>query len=218
MQNDDPKDPLEGKGEEMVPDRGIPFDDIEESASQETSPYEIEEQDSIPEGEAIPEGNAPLEKPESEFTADDEILESEPGETPSQKSFFENEEEYDTPIVDDVESGEWAAEAQPVLLDEAEASLDTDPETETIIPFDVSSEDEAIPDAATSTLSEVPHPWEMSDEDVDDFIGDAEAAFSPPPDFEASLLDGEMPSFVGDVDYAQPPDDLPDEGMGTALE
>jgi len=227
MQNDDPKDPLEGKGEEMVPDRGIPFDDIEESSLEETPPIKEDEQDSVTEGGTIPEEAAPFENLEPDPPSDDKSEETEAllvddvegDESRSQKSIFDEEiEEHYTPLVDDVESVEWTSEVQPVLLDEVTLSKEATPENETEIPFDVSSGDATIPESLTDPLSEVPHPWEMSDDEVDDFIGDAEAAFASPENFEASLLDGEMPSFAESHDYKEHPNALPDEGMGTALE
>jgi hypothetical protein len=43
MPTNDPKDPLEGKGEEMIPDRGIPFDDIDGSEPNESATSDIGE-------------------------------------------------------------------------------------------------------------------------------------------------------------------------------
>jgi hypothetical protein len=213
MQNDDPKDPLEGKGEEMVPDRGIPFDDIEDSTAEEASAPEEEAPDSLPEGEAIPEETASLKSSESETPLSEEFEEAE-----SPESFFDEAEEHYTPIIEEMETGEWIPEPQPALLKEAELSAESTPEGETEIPFDIPPEEDIRAGVIPGAFSEVPHPWEMSGEEIDKFIGDAEAAFAPPPDFEATILNGELPSFVGVAEYDQPPEDLPDEGMGTGLE
>ncbi len=40
MPNDLPQDPLEGKGEEMIPDRGLPFDDIDDTPLEDIPPEE----------------------------------------------------------------------------------------------------------------------------------------------------------------------------------
>lgn len=232
MQNDDPKDPLEGKGEEMVPDRGIPFDDIEDSNAEEASAPKEEVPDSLPEGEAIPEEAAPLESLEPETPLEEEFGEAESipedeaelGETETfeeaemPESFFDEVEEHYTPIVDESEIGEGESESQPTLLEEAELSSESTPEAETEIPFDIPPEEDIRAGVIPGGFSEVPHPWEMSGTEVDKFIGDAEAAFAPPPDFEATILNGELPSFVESADYDRPPDDLPDEGMGTGME
>ncbi|MBC8509616.1 MAG: hypothetical protein H8D34_32615, partial [Chloroflexi bacterium] len=40
MSTDIPQDPLEGKGEEMIPDKGLPFDDIDETPLEDIPPEE----------------------------------------------------------------------------------------------------------------------------------------------------------------------------------
>ncbi|MBC8505686.1 MAG: hypothetical protein H8D34_12550, partial [Chloroflexi bacterium] len=40
MSNDITQDPLEGKGEEMIPDKGLPFDDIDETPLEDIPPEE----------------------------------------------------------------------------------------------------------------------------------------------------------------------------------
>lgn len=52
MPEDKTKNPMEGKGEEMIPDRGLPFDDIEDTPLEDIPPEERLPE--VPEVEELP--------------------------------------------------------------------------------------------------------------------------------------------------------------------
>ncbi len=76
MHHDDPRDPLEGKGEEMIPDRGIPFDEVGEAGSREDSPQPESEAPLPPERESAPSAAnvSPLNTPNANLFAEEEEL------------------------------------------------------------------------------------------------------------------------------------------------
>ncbi len=178
MHTNDPKDPLEGKGEEMIPDRGIPFDDIEDSAP--------------PTDEWEPPDSHEACEPDPESPAPPEGLESAPPASP---------------------------------FGDAELAALATPEGDAATPFEMSTQeiDTLTGEAAESFITDDVSPWNLSNEETTAIIGDTEEAFAPSPEMEASLMRETIPASTDKEnapmeENTRPPEDTPDEGMGTALE
>ncbi|MEA3350586.1 MAG: hypothetical protein U9Q82_08205 [Chloroflexota bacterium] len=170
MPNDKFQDPMEGKGEEMIPDRGLPFDDIDESPNNDIRPEEIFPD--FPEGgTASPQEEIqPEEAAESQPPAPEAIPAPEAEEHPdtASKPLFEFPDEESEAIIGDVEK---------------------------------SFEMEAIP-------------WDLSEEETDELVGDAAEAFT----FSKPDQETKPPAPPIEAPIGAPPEDIEDAGMSTHRE
>jgi hypothetical protein len=101
MPTNDPKDPLEGKGEEMIPDRGIPFDDIDGSEPNDSATPDTEEPQSAENDVAdlSIDSGASGDRLINEDLAPDENVP-----TPNEVDHFEESETLDPSIPEDAET------------------------------------------------------------------------------------------------------------------
>lgn len=188
MPNDTPENPFEGKGEEMVPDRGLPFDDIEETD---------EEEETLP--EEITAGEA---EPTSEGETLDSLEEGQP--SPEAES--------------QPETGEEATESTDIdeseALSDSQAGESLEPDSEAFFDFPEEEQEALVGDAATNFATEAT-PWEMSEEEVEVLAGDAADAFTfeeqPAEAPEAVPPEGPMPPGVEDGGMSTHQEDKPEE-------
>lgn len=119
MSNPNNIDPLEGKGEEMIPEKGLPFDDIDETPLED-----------IPPEERIP--DFPQDEPVNITSERDLIPEEEPEAEPS----FELSEAEAEAIIGDVD-GSFELEASPWTMDDDEIDAFIGESSEVFTPTDV---------------------------------------------------------------------------------
>lgn len=191
MPTHDPKDPLEGKGEEMIPDRGIPFDDIEGYAPKDTNTPDMEEPHEADSGvvDLPADPGLPGDRVFNEGPSPDEI-ES----TPDELGDLGELEAHDPGIPEDRDPNAATAHFDPVSEESAATTGDLDTGVSTDLPEEHT--DEAERGAA---------------------LGEAEAILSTEADAE-SPIPADEPLFAYEPDFDQPPEDFPDDGMGTAAE
>jgi hypothetical protein len=205
MQPNDSKDPLEGKGEEMVPDRGMPFTDIGESvpeiddslagtASQSTDvggpgleslpPEEVERPSEVI---AIPQ-DAGLKPGE---TATTENLESD-----SQLAFFDSVEEKLAHTLGEAKPEETTPPGDLVgdifLTPHVEAALAPHPapEGETSPLADLPSEHIETAPIAESVFSEELSSRDLPAVEIEAILGNSEAVLTVDSGFEPAILGG----------------------------
>jgi hypothetical protein len=187
MPNDTPENPFEGKGEEMVPDRGLPFDDIEETEEEETLPEEI----TAGEGE-----------PTSEGETRDSLEEGQPSiEAESQPET--GEEATESTDIDESEA-----------LSDSQAGESLEPDSEAFFDFPEEEQEALVGDAATNFATEAT-PWEMTEEEAEVLAGDAADAFTfeeqPEEAPEAVPPEGPMPPGIEDGGMSTHREDKPEE-------
>ena len=189
MPNDTPENPFEGKGEEMVPDRGLPFDDIEETDDEEVLPEEM------PAGEA---------EPASEGEALDSLEEG----APSPEAELQPEAEAS----DEATEAAEADQGEALTDSQAEETLEPDPEA--LFDFPEEEQEALIGDAATSFATEET-PWDMSEEEAELLAGDAANAFvleeQAEETAEAAPPEDPMPPGVEDGGMSTHLEDEPEE-------
>jgi hypothetical protein len=180
MPTHDPKDPLEGKGEEMIPDRGIPFDDIEGYAPKDTITPDMDESPETDSGviDLPDDSGSPGDRVFTEGLSPDEI-ES----TPDELGDLGELEVHDPGIPEDRDPNAVTVHFDSVSEEFAATTSDLDT-------------GEAVRGAAS---------------------GRAEAILSTGADPESPNLADE-PLFTHEPDFDQPPEDCPDDGMGTIAE
>jgi hypothetical protein len=223
MPIDENKDPITGKGEEMIPDRGLPFDLPQDETDETVEPI-LEENINQPEtdllpSEATPEGSAFPEDVETDTLID----------------FFDSVSADYSPVMDNLDEVEESVSdelASPPIIrspysSEAEITANVSPEAEPEL--EEMSADESQPDRPL--VNENLSPWDGSDDDLSSLTGEGEAILGISDEFTESFLgDGEIPfappdeleaSVLGKDDHPfeeKPPAEALDEGMGTAFE
>ncbi len=194
MPNENPQKPIEGKGEEMIPERGLPFDDIEEMADQDSPPENI-----AMEAETVEASTA---RPES--SADEaEKLDSLEGGADSPEAGFQLEETAEAPPA-------TAAHDSEVLTDsQAEEPFEAD--SEAFFEFPEKEREALIGDVADRFATEAT-PWDFSEEEAESLAGDAANAFTlsdlPTEAVEAAPTEQPLPEGMKDGGMSTHQDDL----------
>ncbi len=249
MHSDENKDPIEGKGEEMIPERGLPFDlpseepenpinaetddqspstDKDQEEPEAFSGNQVDPENDLIPAEASPEGPA----------FPDDI------ETDTLVDFFDSVSEDYSPVLDDFEETEEDDIPQettsPSIIRspysfEAEISANHTPEAESEPEIEAPAESEAQVEKAP-LVPDDPSPWEegndslagltgedeailgISDDFAETFLGEGEIPFAPLGELEVSVLGKEDHPFEEKPTEVPPPEEAPDDGMGTALE
>jgi hypothetical protein len=193
MHPDDSKDPLEGKGEEMVPDRGMPFTDIDESVPEIDDPLagippqasevgKTEPETMPPEGSERPPEVTGI--PPDAGLKPGEIASTEDQESDSQLAFFDSVQEKLTQDLDEVELEEATPpgdlEGDVFLTPDVEAALAPHPAPEggTSILSDLASESIESTPTAELVFSEELSSRDLTAAELEAIVGDSEAVLA----------------------------------------
>ncbi len=158
MSNDISQDPLKGKGEEMIPDKGLPFDDIDETPLEDIPPEER-----IPdfeEEEINFDDEQPLLMDVDEKTVTEET-------TTEDTSGFELSDEEAEALVGDIGDA-FGTEASPWSLSEEEAEALVSDVDEVFTPSETFLDDTSKSEEIPSSVDDQ-QPIEEFDQPPDDF-------------------------------------------------
>lgn len=165
MSNFTNNDPLEGKGEEMIPEKGLPFDDIDKTPLEDIPPEER-----IPDyhGEDL---SIPKQDPvsEAEIESDEKGETTEPFEA-TEPSFELSETETEALLDDaDIVEDAFGIEETPWDMTEGEAETFIGHASEAFSPDDDSFDDAIVDEAITKEVEVIP-PEETFDELPEDIV------------------------------------------------